>query len=181
MKNGLLLKLNMLSWLFASLDTERDTGDSSEAGKQPKVKSTAPKPVFVILQQIAPMLQTIVSNWIMDAGVVEVHIITFNSLHTGEFSTFFFVVCSFFKQLIFFKKFKNTVPSECQTVWIQTRRDILSGLVWIQTVCIFGYHQKFLSRILYHQSVKQFGSRPGPTFCQAWSGSKLFAKDISKR
>ena len=68
----------MLSWLFASLDTERDTGDSSEAGKQPKAKSTAPKPVFVILQQIAPMLQTIVSNWIMDAGVVEVHIITIN-------------------------------------------------------------------------------------------------------
>ena len=77
-KNGLLLKLNMLSWLFASLDTERDTGDSSEAGKQPKVKSTAPKPVFVILQQIAPMLQTIVSNWIMDAGVVEVHSLYIN-------------------------------------------------------------------------------------------------------
>ena len=32
----------------------------------------------------------------------------------------------------------------------------------------------------YHQSVKQFGSRSGPTFCQAWSGSKLFAKVISK-
>lgn len=69
-KTGLLLKLNMLSWLFASLDTERDSGET-EAGKQPKVKSTTPKPVFVILQQIAPMLQTIVSNWIMDAGVVE--------------------------------------------------------------------------------------------------------------
>ena len=71
-KNGLLLKLNMLSWLFACLDTDRDTDDTGEAGKQPKVKSVAPKPVFVILQQIAPMLQTIVTNWIMDAGVVEV-------------------------------------------------------------------------------------------------------------
>ena len=69
-KNGLLLKLNMLSWLFASLDTERDSGETEE----PKVKAMAsgPKPVFVILQQIAPMLRTIVSNWIMDAGVVEV-------------------------------------------------------------------------------------------------------------
>ena len=28
----------------------------------------------------------------------------------------------------------------------------------------------------YHQSVKQFGSRSSLTFCQAWSGSKLFAK-----
>ena len=32
----------------------------------------------------------------------------------------------------------------------------------------------------YHQSVKQFGSRSGPTFCRAWSGSKLFAKVISR-
>ena len=31
------------------------------------------------------MLQTIVSNWIMDAGVVEVHILTINSLHAGGF------------------------------------------------------------------------------------------------
>ena len=62
----------MLSWLFASLDTERDSGE----GEEPKVKAMAsgPKPVFVILQQIAPMLRTIVSNWIMDAGVVEVSI-----------------------------------------------------------------------------------------------------------
>ena len=33
----------------------------------------------------------------------------------------------------------------------------------------------------YHQSVKQFGSRSGPTFYWAWSGSKLFAKFISRR
>ena len=33
----------------------------------------------------------------------------------------------------------------------------------------------------YHQSVKQFGSRSGPTFCRARSGSKLFAKIISRR
>ena len=32
----------------------------------------------------------------------------------------------------------------------------------------------------YHQSVKQFGSGSGPTFCRAWSGSKLFAKFISR-
>ena len=32
----------------------------------------------------------------------------------------------------------------------------------------------------YHQSVKYFGSRSGPTFCLAWSGSKLFAKIISR-
>ena len=27
---------------------------------------------------------------------------------------------------------------------------------------------------------KEFGSRSGPTFCRAWSGSKLFAKVISR-
>ena len=31
------------------------------------------------------------------------------------------------------------------------------------------------------QSVKQFGSRSGPTFCRSWSGFKLFAKVISKQ
>ena len=33
----------------------------------------------------------------------------------------------------------------------------------------------------YHQSVKQIGSRSGPTKHRAWSGSKLFAKVISIR
>ena len=33
-----------------------------------------------------------------------------------------------------------TIPSGCQTVWIQIRPDILSGLIWVQTVCK-GYQQ----------------------------------------
>ena len=33
----------------------------------------------------------------------------------------------------------------------------------------------------YHLSVKQLGSRSGLTCCWAWSGSKLFAKVISRR
>ena len=37
-----------------------------------------------------------------------------------------------------------------------------------------NYFKKFFQE--YHQSVKQFGSRSGPTFCLAWSGSKLFTK-----
>ena len=32
-----------------------------------------------------------------------------------------------------------------------------------------------------HQSVKQFGPRSVPVFCEDWSGSKLFAKVISRR
>ena len=47
----------------------------------------------------------------------------------------------------------------------------------------FLLKSNFFKEILqeYHQSVKQFGSRSGPTFCWAWSGSKLFAKVISRR
>ena len=33
----------------------------------------------------------------------------------------------------------------------------------------------------HYQSVKLLGSRPGPTFCRSCSGSKLFAKVISRR
>ena len=32
------------------------------------------------------------------------------------------------------------MPSECQTVWIQIRPDMLSGLIWVQTVHK-GYQQ----------------------------------------
>ena len=32
----------------------------------------------------------------------------------------------------------------------------------------------------HYRSVKWFGSRSGPTFCRSWSGSKLFAKVISR-
>ena len=34
-----------------------------------------------------------------------------------------------------FGKILSGIPSEGQTVWIRFRRDILSGLIWFQTVC----------------------------------------------
>ena len=33
-----------------------------------------------------------------------------------------------------------SIPSGCQTVWIQIRPNILAGLIWVQTVCK-GYQQ----------------------------------------
>ena len=33
-----------------------------------------------------------------------------------------------------------SIPSRCQTVWIQIRPNILTGLIWVQTVCN-GYQQ----------------------------------------
>ena len=34
-----------------------------------------------------------------------------------------------------FRKIPLGIPFECQTVWIQISPDILSGLIWVQTVC----------------------------------------------
>ena len=38
----------------------------------------------------------------------------------------------------------SAILLECQTVWIQTRPDISSGLVWVQTDCK-GYQQMTLA------------------------------------
>ena len=57
----------------------------------------------------------------------------------GNFSRFF-VVCLFFFQNQLFQKSISGIPSECQTVWIRIRPDLLSGLIWVQTVCK-GYQQ----------------------------------------
>ena len=51
----------------------------------------------------------------------------------------FFVVCGFFFKLTFSNK-SSEIPSECQIVWIQIRPNVLSGLIWVQTVCK-GYQQ----------------------------------------
>ena len=34
-----------------------------------------------------------------------------------------------------FVKILSKIPSECRTVWIQIRFDVLSGLIWVQTFC----------------------------------------------
>ena len=48
----------------------------------------------------------------------------------------------FFK-INFFRKILSGISSECQTVWIKIRPNILSGLVSVQTVCK-GYQQMTL-------------------------------------
>ena len=42
-----------------------------------------------------------------------------------------------------FQKILSGIPSECQTDWIQTRPNILLGLIWVQSVCK-GYEQTTL-------------------------------------
>ena len=66
-------------------------------------------------------------------------------LHTLPSGLFCMLFC---RLLIFFqnqllRKILPEIPSECQTVWNQIRPDILSGLIWVQTVCT-GYQQTTL-------------------------------------
>ena len=60
---------------------------------------------------------------------------------------------------------------------------MLGNFAWFFVIC--GYFKKknnFFQKLFqeYHQSVKQFRSRSGLTFCRVWSGSKLFAKVVSR-
>ena len=41
----------------------------------------------------------------------------------------------FFSKLTFQKKKISETLAEHQTVWIQVRTDVLSVLIWVQTVC----------------------------------------------
>ena len=58
------------------------------------------------------------------------------------FHIFFLSSANFF-QNYFFQKILSGTLSEWQTVWIQIRTDILSVLIWVQTVCK-GYQQTTL-------------------------------------
>ena len=40
----------------------------------------------------------------------------------------------FFQNQPFFKTLSG-IPTECQTVWIHIRPNVLSGLIWVITVC----------------------------------------------
>ena len=56
----------------------------------------------------------------------------------GNFSCFCCRLLVFSK--LSFQKILSGTLSECQTVWIQIRNDILLVLIWVQTVCK-GYQQ----------------------------------------
>ena len=83
------------------------------------------------LHLCAGFISLLISNIISCADL-------FNSLPLGNFSCFF-VVCLVFVKSIFSKN-SSGISSECQTDWIQIRPNILSGLIWVQSVCK-GYEQ----------------------------------------
>ena len=56
------------------------------------------------------------------------------ALHAELFFMLRLSAAAFYSKLSF-KKNRSGTLSECQTVWIQIRTDILSVLIWVQTVC----------------------------------------------
>ena len=64
----------------------------------------------------------------------------FNYCLLGNFLLLFGRLLNFFK---LFRKILSGIPTGRHTVWIQIRPDILSGLIWVQTVCK-GYQQTTL-------------------------------------
>ena len=62
---------------------------------------------------------------------------TFHAIVHTLYGNCFILLC---RQQIFFQNqlFRNIlsgIPSQCQTDWFQTRPNILSGLIWDQSVC----------------------------------------------
>ena len=55
-----------------------------------------------------------------------------------------------------FQKILSGIPPECQTAWIQIRPNMMSGLIWVQTVCK-GYQQTILEdkRRVYAKLISQ--------------------------
>ena len=74
----------------------------------------------------------------------------------GNFSCFFFCRLLIFFKMNFFEKFFQEYH-QCQTAWIQIRPDILSGLIWVQTVCNNNCLMIFFGSLY----CKQYGSRSG--------------------
>ena len=60
-----------------------------------------------------------------------------------------FCCCCFF----FKKKSLSGISVECQTVWIQIIPDVLSSLIWVQTVCK-GYQQTTLVNIEFMTTIQ---------------------------
>ena len=59
---------------------------------------------------------------------------SFNSVHAGKCFMFLLSSAGIFQNQLF-QKLRSGTLSECQTVWIQIRTDVLLVLIRVQTVC----------------------------------------------
>ncbi|KAK7101271.1 hypothetical protein V1264_024075 [Littorina saxatilis] len=68
----LVFQVQLLSWLFSTLHTDKEASESPEAEQSAQPPGPpAPKPVFVVMQQIVPTIQELVTKWKTEPTVVE--------------------------------------------------------------------------------------------------------------
>ena len=75
-------------------------------------------------------------------SILDISLPIFFKLCMSSFKMIFFAlkishggICCMHAALLFSKLiFHSGISSECQLVWIQIRPDIMSGLIWVQTV-----------------------------------------------
>ncbi|XP_070563307.1 importin-13-like [Ptychodera flava] len=72
-KSGIQMRINMLAMLCATLDYKRqdEVDENTETKKTAPPQDSPPQPVLLILQQVFPILQKIMIQWMSDAGIVE--------------------------------------------------------------------------------------------------------------
>ncbi|XP_043989085.1 importin-13-like [Gambusia affinis] len=72
-KQGIVSILGLLSSLFTTLDVNRhaDGLDEEDASHRLTAAQSIQNPVVVVLQQVFPLIQTIISKWLHDSEVVE--------------------------------------------------------------------------------------------------------------
>ena len=93
----------------------------------------------------------------------------------GKYHTIFHVIAPFILLKLLF-------GANCRWHWMNSFfacREILHTFCRLLISPKINFFQKNFQ--YYHQSVKHLGFRSGPTFCGAWSESKLFAMVSSRR
>ena len=132
----------------------------------------------MVLSHDAPLrILTFIQSWISDGWLIMAHPAIIHCSHL-------LLKCSGYKYKSLAKSTVKVVQKLhiCEKVYFDQLLDcqILLSLFLTLYYCTIFYSLD-AGFFQYHPDVKQFGSRSGPTFCWAWSGSKLFAKVISRQ
>ena len=117
--------INLLLWIFVT------TKEYMEGSDNPAHPLNCFDCIASSIHKVLKKMKNLAKN-----KTYFLRIVVFACLTLCPLGNFFclFVVCWFFSRSTFMKNsFKN--HSECQTVWIQIRPDVASGLIWVQTVC----------------------------------------------
>ena len=100
----------------------------------------------------------------------------------GNCSCFYFRLLTFFKIKFFLKINHPGPPSECQTVLIQVKTDILLVFIWVQTVCkrlladdkIIHWHTKSFNKYFSVQYIVSYRDIHAYVYHKYWDTLNTF-------